>query len=193
MLKGLLLIFSLLLCQSTIYCQDSLTRIINQKSIGLLVEYGQPYYYLPEGTLYYIAIVGGKFGFPLFKAKKNVNLSLDLYPHYVQVWVVEDRPYYEFGLNIRLCLNFSLSPNDLISAKTGCGPHYITAETEKQANGFIFSDYLLAAYTRSLMISGELFAVEFEFGYRHISNAGIKDPNGGISNFIFGLGMYKYF
>jgi len=175
------------------FSQDENKRLINQKSAGILVEYGQPFYYIEEGTRYYVAMAGGKFGFPLFKTKKNFNLSLDLYPHYGHVWVVEDRQYYEFGLNVRLSLNFSLSSHDLLSAKIGSGPHYFTAETRRQTKGFIFSDYFLATYTRGFMISGKMFAVEFEFGYRHISNANLYNPNGGISNFVVGFGFYKSF
>jgi len=175
------------------FSQDENKRLINQKSAGILVEYGQPFYYLQEGTRYYVAMAGGKFGFPIYKTKNFFNVSLDLYPHYVHVWVVEDRQYYEFGLNVRLSVNFSLSAHDLLSAKIGSGPHYFTAETRRQTKGFIFSDYFLATYTRGFLISGKMFAVEFEFGYRHISNANIYNPNGGISNFVVGFGFYKSF
>ncbi len=176
------------------FSQDENKRLINQKSAGILVEYGQPFYYiLEEGTRYHPFMMGAKFGFPLFKAKKNFNLSLDLYPHYVYVWVYNGSNSYEFGLNVRLSANYSFSPNDLLSFKIGSGPHYFAHETRRQTKGFIFSDYFLATYTRGFMISGKMFAVEFEFGYRHISNANIYNPNGGISNFVVGFGFYKLF
>lgn len=186
-----LFIFSLLLCQLTIYCQDNPTKIINQKSAGLLVEYGQPYYHLPEGTRYYFALVGGNFNFPLFQAKKTFNLSMDICPHYCNVWVVDDRNYFEFGLNIRLGFNFSVSPKDALTLKVGAGPHYINVETEKQAKGFIFSDYYLINYKRGIGQAIKPFLLEFELGYRHLSNAGLDHPNRSICNIIFGLGIYK--
>lgn len=193
MLKRLYLISSLLLSQFTFYCQDSPTIIINQKSAGILVEYGQPYYYLCEGTRYYIALFGGNFDIPLYKAKKIFNISIDLFPHYGYIWVIEDKNYYEFGFNIRLGFNFSISPKDVISTKIGSGPHYISVETEKQAKGFTFSDYYLITIKRSLNKAVKPILIEFEFGYRHLSNAGLKVPNRSISNFIFGLGIYKTF
>lgn len=186
----LLLVFT---SQQGVYCQDSATRIINQKSAGILIEYGQPYYYLCEGTRYYVAIIGGNFNIPLFKAKKIFNISVDLFPHYGYVSVIDDKNYYELGFNVRLGFNFSLSPKDIISTKIGSGPHYITVVTEKQSNGFIFSDYYLITYKRSLNKAVKPILVELEFGYRHLSNAGIKSPNRSISNFIFGLGFYKVF
>lgn len=179
--------------QANVHSQHDSIKISNLKSAGILIEYGQPYYFLPEGTRYYVGLIGANFNIPLFQAKKFFNISVDLFPHYGYVWVVEDKKYYEFGLNVRLGFNFLISKNDLISTKIGCGPHSITVETEKQANGFIFSDYYLITYKRSLGKSFKPILVEFEFGYRHMSNAGLQSPNRSISNFIFGVGFYKCF
>ena len=193
-MRFILLIVILLFSLNLIFCQNENPRLINQKTAGILLEYGQPFYYiLEEGTRYHPFMMGAKFGFPLFKAKKNFNLSLDLYPHYVYVWIYNGSNSYEFGLNVRLSANYSISSNDLLSFKIGSGPHYFAHETRRQTKGFIFSDNFLVTYTRGFMISGKMFAVEFELGYRHISNANIYNPNGGISNFVVGFGFYKTF
>ena len=189
-MRNCLLLIPLLFTSPQLLSQDSL-KLINQKTIGVLVEYGSPYYSLPEGSRYYVLLVGGTFSFPLFKAKKNFNMSIDIFPHYGFVWVDFDEDNYEFGINVRLGANLSLSPNDVLSLKIATGPHYITVETEKQANGFIFSDYLLIVYDRRFFINKSPFAIEFEFGFRHISNAGLQEPNRSISNFIFGVGLSK--
>jgi hypothetical protein len=120
-------------------------------------------------------------------------MSVDLFPHYGFVWVEDDPSNYEFGLNVRLGFNLQATPNDLFSFKIASGPHYITVETEKQASGFIFSDYYLITYDRRLYLGNQAFALELEFGYRHMSNAGIQEPNRSICNFIFGLGFSKLF
>jgi hypothetical protein len=140
-----------------------------------------------------VLLTGATFSFPLFKAKKTFNMSIELFPHYGFVRVDTVGPDYEMGINVRLGFNFSFSPNDVLSLKLASGPHYITVETEKQANGFIFSDYYLVTYDRRFFISHSPFAIKFEFGYRHISNAGLQEPNRSISNFIFGLGLSKVF
>jgi len=166
------------------------------RTAGLLIEYGSPYYYLPEGMRYYIIPVGANFSFPLFKTKpgKDFNMSVDLFPHHVFVSVGDDRSDYEFGLNVRLGVNYSLSDNDVMSFKLATGPHYITVKTEKQARGFIFSDYYIICYNRLLNCNGDMpYVLNFEFGYRHISNGWIKEPNRSISNFIFGLGFSMKF
>jgi hypothetical protein len=109
------------------------------------------------------------------------------------VSVGDDRSDYEFGLNVRLGVNYSLSDNDVLSFKLASGPHYITVDTEKQAKGFIFSDYYLLCYKKQLNNGRYPFILEFEFGYRHISNGWLKEPNRSISNFIFGLGFSQEF
>jgi len=189
-MRNCLFLIPLLFTSPQLLSQDSL-KLINQKTVGVLVEYGLPYYSLPEGSRYYVLLAGGTFSFPLFKTRKNFNMSIDIFPHYGFVWVDSDGSNYEFGVNVRLGANFSLSPNDVLSLKIATGPHYITVETEKQANGFIFSDYFLIVYDRRFFINKSPFAIEFEFGYRHISNAGLQEPNRSISNFIFGFGLSK--
>ena len=167
--------------------------LVNRKSAGILLEYGLPYYYLPEGdNRYYALLIGGTFGLPIYKTSNFFNVSIEFYPHFGRVWVKECR-FIEFGLNVRLSLNFQLSTNDILSAKIASGPHYMSCETEKQAKGFIFSDYYLLTYRRGFTISEVSFAFDFEFGYRHMSNAGIQEPNRSISNFIIGIGLIKTF
>ena len=168
--------------------QDSI-RLINQRSAGVLVEYASPYYYLPEGFRYYALPVGATVRFPLFRAKKFFNLSLELFPHYSFVWVKTTGGNYEVGLNVRLSGNFSLSPDDMLSVKLATGPHYFTVETEKQATGFLFADYYLLTYNRRFFLADTPFAILLELGYRHMSNAGLAMPNRSISNFIFGMGL----
>ena len=185
--------FVLAIAITEIQAQEQKPRLINRKSAGLLTEYGLPYYYLPEGSnRYYVLLVGGVFGLPFYKTPNFFNVSVDFYPHFGYVWVKDCR-FIEFGLNIRLGLNFEVSEKNIICVKIASGPHYMNCETEKQANGFIFSDYYLVTYKRGLKISKADFTFDFEFGYRHISNAGFKEPNRSISNFIFGLGFYRSF
>jgi hypothetical protein len=195
MKKGLLSALICFVCTCNIICQDEKLRMANIKTAGMLIEYGSPYYYLPEGTRYCIVPAGAIFRFPLFQTKsgKNFNMSLDLFPHHVFVCIDEDRSNYEFGLNLRLGFNYSLPDNNLLSFKLGTGPHYITVKTEKQASGFIFSDYYLLCYNKLITNGKKAFVLEFELGYRHISNGWIKEPNRSISNFIFGLGFSTAF
>ncbi len=94
---------------------------------------------------------------------------------------------YEFGANFGFQYWLRLRPNLALAAGIGSGPHYITVETRRQANGFIFSDnFDLGLFWR---ISGLGAQVSIRTRFRHISNAGLQSPNGGIDNLfvVFGL------
>jgi hypothetical protein len=177
----------------TLSAQENNISLINSKTVGILVEYGSPYYFLPEGIRYYPLLIGGTFKFPIFKAKKFFNMSVGLFPHYGKVWVDSIKRYYEFGLNLRLGFNLAISDKDVIRLIAASGPQYINVETEKQAKGFVFSDNYLLNYERLIYLAKQPFSISFEAGFRHISNAGIKEPNRSINNFIFGIGINYVF
>jgi hypothetical protein len=97
-------------------------------------------------------------------------------------------PGYEFGFTAgllyrRMFLNGKLSFYSFISS----GPHFISDAPKRQTPGFIFSDNLMIGIQCRLM--PKLY-VDFRGGIRHISNAGLKDPNGGINNIVLGSGIY---
>jgi opacity protein-like surface antigen len=80
-----------------------------------------------------------------------------------------------------------LTDNISASMMVSVGPHYISVVTQKQANGFIFSDMIGAGFsffmTKNTMVSSE-------YRWRHLSNADLKNPNLGINN-NFGLIGYS--
>lgn len=198
--KYLCILLLLVVCYCQVLGQDHTVNINNQLKAGVLVEYIQPYKAYWEGR-YHLVTIGGIISIPIYKSKNFFNVSIDLFPHYGFGRLVDSydhfdydyAEFYEFGLNVRLSLNFALSSNDVISGKIGSGPHYTTVEIPRQANGFIFSDYFLLCYTRAFRISGKKFAAEIELGYRHISNAGFQEPNYGVSTYLGGIGLYMIF
>jgi len=170
--------------------QEHNPDLINKKTIGVLGEFGIPYYTLPEGDHYIPVLFGITFETPIYKTSNFFNLSVELYPHVGYVfWGAQN--CFEAGLNVRLSFNFAVSAKDLLRFKIGSGPHYINVQTEKQVSGFIFSDYWLGCYNREIMIKEKEYTINFEFGYRHMSNAGTKFPNRSISNMIVGVGISK--
>ncbi len=93
----------------------------------------------------------------------------------------------EFGLNLGISFHYKVKSHSiygLISA----GPHYINRSLERQINGFIFSDNFEIG---SLISTNQSLYIKPSIGFRHISNASIKSPNGGINNFIYSLGVLK--
>ncbi len=103
---------------------------------------------------------------------------------------INTRTDFEFGLNMGLSFLFLQTDRLSLNAAIGSGPHYITVETGRQAQGFIFSDNLElgAAYDMKSVQTSFLL----KFRYRHISNAGLKEPNGGIDNFFVMAGLSTF-
>lgn len=166
-------------------------RHINQRATGAMVQYGINYYDLPEGYGYRPLLVSHYQRFPLIRTARNVGFAIDIGPQIGMAYT--DNFNLELGLFIYLNLGIALTDWDMISLLAGAGPHYISVETERQAKGFIFSDNFLLAYRRKLLLSREPYELSFYGGFRHISNASLKQPNGGIDNIMIGLGFAKLF
>lgn len=98
---------------------------------------------------------------------------------------------YEFGFNLGLMYQLSLSPDMMLAAALGSGPYYITVDTRRQARGFIFSDNFELGLTYHPPQSHT--ALQLRARYRHISNAGLENPNGGIDNLFVIAGVTHLF
>lgn len=166
-------------------------RHINQRASGVMVQYGINYYDLPEGYAYRPLLFTYYQRFPLIKTIKNVSLAIDIGPQIGMAYT--DKFNYELGLFVCLNLSIALTDWDMISLLAGAGPHYISVETERQAKGFIFSDNIRLAYRRKLLLNHKPYELTVYSGFRHISNASLKQPNGGIDNITIGLGFAKLF
>ena len=96
----------------------------------------------------------------------------------------------EFGV----CLGLKyMSPlTDSIAAYLfgSVGPHYISVKTSDQTNGFIFSDTIGAGL--SFFVTGNS-AINVEYRWRHMSNADMEKPNGGIDTHFGTIGYSLFF
>ncbi|HUR30281.1 MAG TPA: acyloxyacyl hydrolase, partial [Saprospiraceae bacterium] len=70
-------------------------------------------------------------------------------------------------------------------------PHYINTVTERQAQGFIFSDNLTFGLRKQLPSRKNNYELNIQYRFRHISNAGLSYPNKGINNGFLILGITK--
>jgi len=166
-------------------------RHINQRAAGVMVQYGINYYDLPEGYGYRPILLAHYQRFPLIRTAKNVGLAIDIGPQVGMAYT--DKFNFELGLFVYLNLGIALTDWDMISLLAGAGPHYISVETERQAKGFIFSDNFLLAFRRKLLLNRDPYELSVYGGFRHISNASLKQPNGGIDNIITGISFARLF
>ncbi len=93
----------------------------------------------------------------------------------------------EFGANVGLLARKNLLLNkSAIYALISAGPHFITRSIETQARGFLFSNNFAIGFLQRISSTAYL---DFRFGYRHMSNAGLKKPNRGIDNWVTAVGI----
>lgn len=92
----------------------------------------------------------------------------------------------ECGTQLGLIQSFYLS-NGLLVPYLGfaIGPHWIFINPERQAKGLLISDKAFSGCR--LRLNRDLY-MDARFGFRHISNAGQKSPNGGVNTLNFSLG-----
>lgn len=119
--------------------------------------------------------------------------SLDMLTHpqfnLTRLRPVDDMPVlkngYEFGLNCGLVFRYSPLQKLGVYAGVSAGPHYVSATPIRQARGFIFSDN---AFGGMNLKSAKNTWIDLRIGFRHISNAGLREPNGGVNNLMLSGG-----
>ena len=92
----------------------------------------------------------------------------------------------ELGINLGIRNYIRVNDKFYLFQMLGSGPHFITADVLRQAKGFIFSDNVAIG---SFIHLNKTYFLRLQAGLRHISNAGIKNPNNGIDSFLFMVGI----
>ncbi len=136
--------------------------------------------------LFHIGMNVNRF-IPAFKDHKG-TLSCFLEPQYNPVLTPSSN--YEFGLGIGI--QYAYPVTEVISPYllAVTGPQYISAESAIQANGLNFSSAVGAGLY--LFVTRDV-ALNLGYRYRHVSNANIKLPNGGINSNIGLVGLSFFF
>jgi hypothetical protein len=96
----------------------------------------------------------------------------------------------EFGVGVGLKYAYPVGDSYSVYILGSVGPHVISLKTEDQANGFIFNDTI--GLGMNYMISPGT-AIDIQCRLRHLSNAGIKQPNYGIENLIGLIGFSIFY
>ena len=163
----------------------------SNKSVGIHIgipiiheNLADGYKYKPYQLLFYYNFAN------LLKNKKS-DLFIYLEPQLVWVWFSPDRKKeIEFGANLGLEYRYNFNEKTALIGAIGSGPHYITAETPNQVNGFIFSDNFTLGLKQTLSNSNT--DLHFRTRFRHISNANLKKPNQGIDSWFLIVGATKH-
>ena len=165
---------------------------INSKTKGVLIGTSFIDEHLPEGNTYHPVTFIYNISFPLLKlnADRKSNLHIQFEPQLNPVFISNVENSIEFGINVGFLYHKLIGDQATIFAGIGSGPHFISAQTRLQARGFIFSDNFIFGYRQLISIQNPM-ELNFQIRFRHISNAGIKQPNYGIDNFFILVGLSR--
>jgi len=165
---------------------------INSKSSGLLIGSSFIDERLPEGFNYHPIKLIYNYSIPMLRYKKErkSNFFIQFEPQFNPVIIARSKNAIEFGVNVGFLYNRKLSDKEIVFGGIGSGPHYISVTTTMQSKGFIFSDNFILGYRRLINIKNPL-ELNLQIRFRHISNASLQQPNKGIDNFFFLIGLSK--
>jgi hypothetical protein len=136
------------------------------------------------------------FQFPLYypiQRMPNLELDLVIQPYFnttriQNIEISKKKPTgYELGLQLGVFSSHTFARDHFsIGVGISSGPGYVSKTPRRQVSGFIFSNNLWLGL--DIKISKNL-DFGLQAGFRHQSNAGIKNPNQGINNMLFNVGL----
>jgi len=158
---------------------------------GIIIGYGtgdiaEEKHYEPILLIWHLGCDLKRF-FPQLEDHQG-TLSLYVEPQINPVF----NPETDLEIGVGVGLKYMHPVTEKISAYIfgSTGPHYITVKTKEQTNGFIFSDTIGAGISFFLT---EKSSLNLEYRFRHISNADLVKPNGGIDTHFGMIGYSVYF
>lgn len=138
--------------------------------------------------------LGLRFGFDLKPFVKKFGLDLpgmlELSYEPFMGSVIESGVNFEMGLPILFRYSYPLTQKFYLYAEAGSGPYYYTLQAYEQSTQFNFISQGGAGVTYFLR---EDLGISVGYRRRHVSNAGIENPNGGIDGDEIVLGASLYF
>ena len=179
-------VIALLIFCSAVNAQDSKKPKVF-KTTGGLIGWGNS---MMKGTGYQIYYIKGDYSSSFKAPKKKDFLAWYLEPQFNFVKGDSTKKGsldYEFGANLGIRNYVKINEGFYFYQMLGSGPHYISAKVGRQASGFIFSDNL--ALGALLRLNEKGLFLNFQYVQRHISNAGLKDPNGRVNSYNFVIGL----
>ena len=158
------------------------------KTGGGIAGYGQA---KNKETSYKIIFLAGDFSWSFTKYPKKADFVAWYFEPQINP-VRTPRPLdIEFGTNLGVRNYIKINRRLFFYQMIGSGPHFISADVKRQAKGFIFSDnFAIGVFTG---VGKKRSFLNFQLRYRHISNAGLKSPNGGIDSYNFLIGMSGFY
>jgi len=158
--------------------------------MGVIAGYGSGN--IPEGRYQPLLLIG-HFGVDLkrvFSGLRDHKGTLSAFIEPQANPVFEPSANYEAGLGVGLQYSYPVYEPLSLYILGSTGPHYISVVTSKQANGFLFANTIGAGMYYHLSKDS---ALHVGYRYRHMSNADLAEPNGGIDTHMGVVGYSLFF
>jgi lipid A 3-O-deacylase len=141
-----------------------------------------------------VASLGVRFGFDLIPFTKKFGLEppgmLEIIYEPTIGLIMEPDQNVEFGLPIFFRYAYPLTQKLYPYVEVGSGPYYYTLHTYEQSTQF---NFISAGGAGLIYFLRDDLAVNAGYRRRHVSNASIKEPNGGIDADVITVGVSWYF
>jgi hypothetical protein len=160
------------------------------KEIGLITGYGRAS--LPEGQYETLPIIL-HLGVDLSKYISGLKGHRGLLTAYLEPQVnpvIHPVNDIEIGVGVGLQYQYPLTAFLSLYANASTGPYYVSVDTTDQADGFIFANYFGAG---AYFFVNKNTAINAGYKFRHMSNAGTRDPNGGIDSHFGVIGVSFFY
>jgi hypothetical protein len=194
-LLKIFIVFVIILSANYAYCSDDVQKEGRSSDrffteMGFITGFGSGS--LPEGSYQPVFLIG-HFGVDLkryFSGLKNHLGTLSVFLEPQVNPVVNPQTDFELGIGVGIQYMYPVMDKLSIYVLGSVGPHYISVVTTKQANGFIFANSIGAGFYYYLTKDS---AINVGYRFRHMSNANLADPNGGIDTNSGVIGYSVFF
>lgn len=200
----LLLIITLFFSVSFMYSQNH--KIENHPiRIGLNIGSGtqENFIFKSANYSYETKFYKFQFNYRLNNTKRNIELALNIEPSLYQSKYF---PYYEtnisrnnnqekpidshkdiqeFAINIGIQAKLDISKSLSAYILGSVGPTFSNTETDRLNSGMSFSDVIALGFNYDTTFS----LIDLRLSFRHVSNAGLNNPNKGYNSLNFGVGF----
>jgi len=147
---------------------------------------------IPEGNYQPILLIG-HLGIDLKRYFQKLENHRGIFSFFLEPQfntVVNPTRDFEFGIGIGVQYLYPLTDKLSTYVMGSIGPHYISVVTRREANGFIWSDFIGAGLYYYLTKDS---AINAGYRFRHLSNADFAMPNGGINTNFATIGYSVFF
>jgi len=158
--------------------------------VGVITGFGSGK--IPEGDYQPVFLIG-HFGIDLkkyFSKLQNHRGQLSLFFEPQINTIMNPETDFECGIGIGIKYSYPFTDKVSAYAMGSVGPHYISVVTKEQANELLFSDVIGIGLYYYLSQNS---AINAGYRFRHLSNADLAKPNGGIDTHIGVIGYSVFF